>query len=112
MKFSKIVKIVILLIFYSKGCNAQTCDVKKGQEEFTKKIIDIKDYIEKEKSIDVISYINDLEKLTNIDSESDINFFGKMNPTKNDLIKWYNWYKNKKEIICWDYTINKLFIIR
>lgn len=112
MKFSKIIPIIILLIFYSKNCNAQTCDVKKGQEEFTKKIIDIRDYIEKEKSIDVISYINDLEKLTNIDSESDINFFGKMNPTKNDLIKWDKWYENKKEMICWDYKTNKLFIIR
>ncbi|MGV0936411.1 hypothetical protein ACTS9U_11640 [Empedobacter falsenii] len=110
MKFIKIIQIIILLIFYSKVCNAQTCDVKKGQEEFIKKIIDIRDYLEKEKSIDIVSYINDLEKLTNIESESDMNFFGKMNPTKNDLIKWNKWYENKKEIICWDYTNNRLFI--
>jgi len=110
MKFSKIIQIVILLIFHLQFCNAQICNLKKGQEEFTKRIIDIKHYIEKEKAIDVINYVNELEKLTNIDSESDINYFGKMNPTKNDLIKWNEWYENKKEIVCWDDTNNRLFI--
>ncbi|MBS4000399.1 MAG: hypothetical protein KGZ71_07960 [Desulfobulbaceae bacterium] len=41
-----------------------------------------------------------LENVTDIPSESDANFFGKMNPTRTDYLLWSNWFNEHKDSLC------------
>ncbi|MDR0206140.1 MAG: hypothetical protein LBI45_02650 [Bacteroidales bacterium] len=50
------------------------------------------------------------ELLTGIESESDGNYIGKLNPTLNDIEKWENWFQEHKDRICWYEQKNILFL--
>lgn len=43
-----------------------------------------------------------LERITKIESESDGTYFGKLDPTEADYIKWESWYDRNKQKIYWN----------
>lgn len=62
-------------------------------------------------SIDgVIDGIENFEFLTGIESESEANFMGKYQPTRNDVFKWEEWFQQNKEFLCWDDEYNVIYL--
>jgi len=49
--------------------------------------------------------------LTNIESESESDFFGTYQPTHNDIRLWEEWYNLNKEFLCWDEKTGLIYCI-
>jgi len=70
----------------------------------------IRDYINQNKTTYISYLISNFELLTNIESESDASYAGKINPTINDIRKWTKWLKNNKKRLCYYKRHNILFL--
>lgn len=102
---------IVALLLGSQFCYAQMCS-NNSQAEFKNRIIDIENYLEKQKSIDIIKHIKQIEEVTKIESESDVNYFGKMNPSKQDLEKWSEWFEANKKKICYNTEKDFFYLIK
>jgi hypothetical protein len=49
-----------------------------------------------------IQIIRFMENISNIDSESDGTYFGKLYPTAHDVKNWRDWYETHKSELYWD----------
>jgi len=75
------------------------------------KIIEL--FVYKESFDSSAKYIDALyffEDLTNIQSESPLNYAGKWWPTINDYKKWRRWFKKNKSNIYWD-NMKKIIVL-
>lgn len=75
----------------------------KSKILFEKQLKIIEDYTvfdSSDNSVRRMGAVHFLEMVTDISSESDANFFGKMNPTRKDFILWSTWFKEHKDSLC------------
>lgn len=110
-------KIFVTLMFFlgliNNSCIAQCSNelaVKKFENDLETITNSIKNTSMNLKELPDI--IKRIEIVSNIESESDGNYFGKFNPTTSDVTKWRNWFKENKNKICWDENKNLYYIIK
>ncbi len=58
----------------------------------------------------LIDGIINFESLTGIESESEHNFIGTYQPTKNDIFRWEKWFQQNKNFLCWDSEYNIIYL--
>ncbi len=94
---------ILLTCFLISSCVAQ-CDNRKAILAFEKDLKAIDSLINNPNVNlkDLPVTIERLENVTNIQSSSDGNYFGKFHPTKEDLKKWSEWFNNNKSKLCWN----------
>ena len=104
--------IFIITCFSVISCKAQ-CDNDFAVKQFENDIRIIKNSIKNpnENKKDLPILIERIEKISSIQSVSEGNYFGKFNPTENDVKKWEEWLKKNKDNICWN-TVNNEFYIK
>ncbi|MEY4926278.1 MAG: hypothetical protein RI894_714 [Bacteroidota bacterium] len=91
-------------------CHAQ-CDNTKARELYLKNISIIHIFHESceiHNLGEVIHAMKDLERISSIDSECDMTFLGRYNPTPRDARRWQAWYDVNKECLCIDKDTGKL----
>lgn len=100
--------IICLINFY---CNAQ-CDEKAAYKQFKNDLKAIEFCTKNPKSNhkDMPLLIERLEKITLIESEEDINFFGCLGANENDIQKWKKWLKRNKRKFCWDESKSEYYL--
>jgi hypothetical protein len=59
----------------------------------------------------IMDGILNFQYLTGIHSESTHDFAGTYQPTKNDVLKWEEWYNLNKEFLCWDEKTGLIYCI-
>jgi len=96
----------IVIMFANKSLDTITacCDNEKAIRIFERRMDIIRQYQVDKSNIDIsliADIIFNLELLTNIESESDGNYFGKYKPTDNDITMWREWFQKYKHKICW-----------
>jgi hypothetical protein len=77
---------------------------------YAKNIKYIESYILYDSMINVPSAIATLERITQIHSSSSGDYFGKNNPSTEDLTKWKTWFEINKDKLCWDNKKDELTI--
>ncbi len=72
----------------------------------------IENYIYYDSMINIPSAIATLERVTQIRSNSSGDYFGKNNPSIEDLLRWKNWFEIHKDKLCWDNEKKKLMLCK
>lgn len=117
-------------IAYNKKCNKSKNSNKEGIEKFQQDIIfiynnvRIKDTLTIKFDFDTIpidknrnfgflpAVISKIEELTKIESKSEGNFLGKLDPQLEDIQNWIQWYNKNKYNIYWDSLKNNYYYIK
>lgn len=104
---------MLIACCFASSCIAASQNLTKAHFEIKSRLEIIENYLKdvnSDPALKRIEAINFLEDLTKIESESDGNDLGKLNPTKNDLQKWTNWYSINKSKIYWSVKDNKVHV--
>ena len=96
----------LIVLFFITGCSFfNNSSNRKAQIMIEKNLSTVKDFLgdaHSDTSGFIVNAISFFEILTEIQSESDANMFGKMNPTEQDYENWKNWYKENKDNVFWN----------
>lgn len=96
----------LIILFFITGCSFFNNSAnRKAQIKIEKNLSTVKDFLgdaHSDTSGFIVNAICFFEELTKIQSESDANMFGKMNPTRNDYKKWKKWYEENKDYVYWN----------
>lgn len=108
-----IVKALIFFLFANSFyCNVDTsnkmaCSIVERHLKVIKNYLDKRDIDSSGQRMNSISF---LEELTNIQSESDGTFIGKLSPTKNDYNNWNSWYRENKSFLLFDDKNKRVYL--
>jgi len=101
-------------IYFSGILDSLHCDCNNGiaTKKFLQKVRLLSKYIDGNDGLInwVWNAIMTLELVTGIESESDGNYFGKLKPTKSDIIKWQYWFIENYNRLCWNDKKNILYL--
>ena len=97
--------ITILLIVNICGINNAQCIDDKACNIFTHNLeiaIKYSKFDGTKINEDMDEVIHFLEKITGIESESELGYSGYDPPTQSDIEKWGKWFETNKHILYWD----------
>ena len=86
------------------------CNNSEAIRVYVKRLKMIMDYINQNKATYIDYLICNFELLTNIESDADASYAGKINPTINDIRKWTEWLKKNKKYLCYYNKHNIVFL--
>ncbi len=95
MKFTKKLAPILLGVFMT--CNNNSVGIAQEKIEFHLAKIENHLLKNRDSTYSFMKSIVFLEENTGIESESDGTYFGKLNPTFENLAKWKAWYKSNRE---------------